>query len=322
MADLSSGHENRDARTGRNEGPTPRPEQARDLFVLGESHLRGRESQAVTIIKQLLRQYPDKKVVLFLEADTNERSAEISTERGYPTVGLNSQAARNIYWPVALTATVLQFCNVASAIGDPRYPNSAAIIEGVKEDVRALKLIHGEKAPKNSQVSLLDIQELVLTEIMHTIQHYSHVHGLSSEDSNDLNEGLRAMPNMYSGQIPGQLVSLMERALAKISASAKERFDTLVSLSSTFFDLEIAQTDWTNIGIAKEAIRQGKVASAYGALTKGIASIRDAREVTMAYFIAKDDFDLGVLSCGLNHAVSQRMTSLLQDRGIRLQLSI
>lgn len=296
-------------------GRSPSAEHPKLVIFIAESHTNSQIANARALSKELAAGRAPDEVCFFVEGEKFSRSPALSNEIGMRAIGLNREEVSALYWPLALASSVLDFCNIASAQGNPHYPHRDAILDEAEQRAKLSALVVGRPLATDR---LMSIQQMVFTEMGHVVKFL----GLTPQEGGALQEGILKMPDTLSGTINTPLVRLLKSVLERVNPKTVDEFNRLAQTSATASNRTITPLAWSAIERLKAACAAGKVEEAYAESAASFRATRENREFILAEPFITQPFKVAVANVGLNHASDMALKGILEAAGISVDVRI
>ena len=290
------------------------PRNARELFVVSKNSATSNEGEAVRAFRSIPRTDPAIRHKLFLEGTRNESSDRVTAELGVPVCGINSGTLSALYWPMAASSEFLNLCRVASANGNPNYPNAAAIMNEARGLAAAFQLAKG--VSPRFPIGMDMVQESILANLAYSVSFVGEFYPVSAER---LRAAILEMPETDSGKIPPGIGSILKGLLGTMSVQKIAEFNALSAEAAGALSLPVRKFSESLLPKILFQIERNGLEKAYQDTEAGFRQIRAVREDVFAYHIAREEFDRGVLNCSFYRTTSESFAATLERFGVRLR---
>ena len=278
---------------------------SRIVIMVNERHDMPRLEYAKQI-ESRIQQQSSLSSKFFLEALYNNEK-EIFSDIG--AVGTTDQAITAISFPLSLVRTSLLMSRGMAALNNQHISNYRSIIEEV---VLITKIHLGSSGRPFDQVSEADAKEALVLNFIHSVQKNAEAFRLDPEEIADI---AQQSLNLNKLMMVPTLTSLCSRVIKSIDANAIECLNSLATKGAHFLGTPLPRFEVSDIDALSESIASDLIkASSVDALLT--IQIQNTREMLMAYFIAKEKFDIAVFNCGGNHGNSEILSRYLEKKGV------
>jgi hypothetical protein len=291
----------------------------RVLIVLPESHAFPREEEARILARALKSAESESRVTLFLESRRHESGPEASAdEDAIPilTHGVGSGLIDKVYFPVAFLQLTSEFCRFSAVNGNSALPRALEITREALDKTRLFYEIHGRTPPTDR---ILAIQQMMLSEINHAA---APLLGKIEFTMPELAKALSEVPKTISGKIPKGLSAIMMPVLSKVTPGDVESLNRFRGELERGLKVQTPRLEQKFLTQLRSCIFHDDAIGAFRNADALMTSVRQVREYTLPFFILKQSFDIGVLSCCLNHAAIKTLEQALQKAGIKMVVDL
>lgn len=286
---------------------------ARSLIIVPEMHRQKKEAEAAALAKKL-RAGARGTIKLFVEGVRRCQTMEASESLGFPVTSIEDDAIKR-FTTILSAAMAMTRCNAFFfALWHREEPGPAEMLSGIATTTAEVNGVLPGGA-----VTFDDMAKAVVSDTSYSVEPLISSGMLSEAGYGDLMVDIFA--NGRTGVSP-RLSSLLH-SLAEEAAEIEVR-KVALELSgrvSDFFHREygvrirIGESDDTITGVF-DALDGHDPMSLHESADRSYRALRLCRESYIAYSIAREPFDIGVLNIGLGHVRNGHLVGLLEATDI------
>lgn len=280
---------------------------ARKLIVLPESHTMGRRRQAALYAKE-----QTGSVKLFLEGIRKKEADKASSSLGYPVTPLEHGILPAVMSPFIAANGTLRSNAFLWSLANRRKDSAARKFVEDEKDVAA----HVSGSPRG-KIRLDEVKLLLGRDAAFSANATLYVKPFDELFGDSLNEildaGPKGIPPILSGALRLLAKTLPPSTLRDLEVSVLSEINGLFG-SKYGFALSITHdADYGTVEDFVPLVESSKPLGLYLKVTDVLNRLKELREMYMAYAVAREEFDLGVLNVGLAHlSRGSRMLEIFQ----------